>query len=231
VGLLVGQPRVLRRRLRERAPARCLRRDDGGTYYELAGDSSIVAVADYTVCEADCTGANGELLPDGDYGVEVARLAGSKVVPVLKPVDFRVFLDARSWRVATIEPKATLTVWDTAGKKLWSVPGVTGVIGGWIAGNSVVLQQPRMVRPYTASGPGSPRPLPRGARVQSVVGGLVLYRTGPTVRLLRLSDGRDRSLATVRGLVGAQLTPAGAFYAAGRTVTFVPIGDVLRKLH
>jgi hypothetical protein len=202
----------------------------GDTFYEFAGDSTLVAIADYTVCEADCTDANGSLLPDGKYGVEVRRLVGSKVVPLLKPVDFRVFLDARSWRVATIEPKATLTVYDTAGTKLWSRPGVTGVFGGWISGDTVVLQQTRSIRAYSAAGAGVARPLPRGARVGGVVGGLVAYRAGSSVRVLRLSDGRDRALATAGRLVGAQITPAGVFYATRTVVTFVPIGDVLLRL-
>ena len=30
---------------------------EGDTYYDFAGDASIVAVNDYTVCEADCTDA------------------------------------------------------------------------------------------------------------------------------------------------------------------------------
>jgi hypothetical protein len=203
---------------------------EGDTYYQFAGDGTLVAIADYTVCEADCTDANGNVLPDGDYGVEVSRLVGSKAVPLLKPVDFRVFLDARSWRVATIEPKATLTMYDTAGTKLWSRPGATGVFGGWISGDTVVLQQTRSIRAYSATGAGVARPLPPGARVGGVVGGLVAYRAGSSVRVLRLSDGRDRLLATAGRLVGVQITPAGVFYATRTVVTLVPIGDVLLRL-
>lgn len=203
----------------------------GDTYFEFAGDRSLVAISDYTVCEIDCTGPQGGLLPNGNYSVEVMRLRGSgRPAPVLTPHDFRVFLDARSWRVAVIEPKATLTVYDAGGRKLWSVPQVTGVFRGWIAGNTVVLQQTRSVRVYSASGAGVARPLPRGARLNGVVGGLGAYTIGSTVRLLRLADGRDRKLVTAKGLAGAQLTPAGVFYAAGRTVTFVPIRAALQIL-
>ena len=203
---------------------------EGDTYYEFAGDRTLAAISDYSVCESDCTDANGNLLPDGDYGVEVRRLVGGKVVKVLKPVDFRVFLDARSWRMATIEPKDTLTVWDSAGRKLWSRPGVTKVADGWIEGSSVVLHQARALRVYSATGAGVTRPLPRNADVGGVFGGLVVYTADSTVHLLRLRDGRDRKLVTTKGLVGAQITPSGVFYAAGRSTTLLPMSQALRRL-
>jgi hypothetical protein len=53
--------------------------------------------------------------------------------------------------------------------------------------------------------------------------------------VLRLSDRRDRTLVTVKGLADAQITPAGVFYGVidksyNGLVTFVPLADVLRKL-
>jgi hypothetical protein len=204
---------------------------EGDTYYELAGDSTLVAISDYSVCEADCTDANGNLLPDGDYAVEVRRLGpDDRLTTVLAPRDFRTFLDARGWRIAVIEPKATLTVYDSRGAKLWSRPGVTGVRNGWIVGNAVALEQSGSVRLYSPAGAGPSRALPKGARVDGVVGGLAVYRTGSTVHLLRLADGRDRRLVTVKGLVEARITPAGVFYAAGSSVAFVPIRTALQKL-
>ncbi len=203
---------------------------EGDTFYEFAGDRTVAAISDYTVCDSDCTGAKGQLLPDGNYSVEVRRLVGRKVVTLLKPVDFRVFLDARNWRVATIEPKSTLTVWDASGAKLWSLPGVTGVYAGAIAGNSVVIHQLRTLRVYSKTGAGPARPVPKGTSLEGTAGGLALYDVGSTVRVLRLSDGRDRKLVTVAGLAGSQITSAGVFYAAGRTVTLVPMAAVLRIL-
>jgi hypothetical protein len=207
---------------------------EGDTYYEFAGDSTIVAVADFSVCQSDCTDANGKLLPDGDYGVEVRRLVGGKLRPLLTPVDFRTFLDARNWRVAVVEPKHVLVVYDTAGKRLWSAAGVSAG-AGWIAGNNVVVQQGSSVRTYSATGSGPARSLAKGARVTDVAGGIAVYITGSTVHLLRLSDGRDRKLVTVRGLSDAQITPAGVFYGVttkqyDAVVTFVPLAEVLRKL-
>ena len=203
---------------------------EGDTYYELAGDSSIVAIADYSVCESDCTDANGKLLPDGDYGVEVRRVVGGKVKAVLPAVDFRRFLDAGNWRVAVVEPKNVLTVYDTNGKRVWKVAGVAGVTGGWIAGSSVVVQRGRTVQVYSPAGAGPTRTLPRGAGVADVAGSLVVYTVGSSVHLLRLADGHDGRLVTVKGLVGAQITPAGVFYAVRTSVTFVPLSVALRSL-
>ncbi|HST26561.1 MAG TPA: hypothetical protein VLJ76_11270 [Gaiellaceae bacterium] len=207
---------------------------EGDTYYEFAGDRSIVAAADYSVCEADCTGANGKLLPDGDYGVEVRRLVGHKLVPLLKPVNFRTFLDAANWRVAVDEPNDVLAVYDSAGKKLWSRPGVNAD-AGWIVGNTVVVQHERTVRDYSSRSAGPARTLPKGGRVTDVLGGIAVYTAGSALHLLRLSDGRDRVLVTVKGLSDAQITPAGVFYGVvpktyDGVVTFVPLAQALRRL-
>jgi hypothetical protein len=202
----------------------------GNQYFSFAGDSSLRAISDYTLCEADCTGANGNLLPDGEYGTEVRLLRGGKLTTVLAPRDFRRFIDARDWHLAVIEPKATLTVYDSHGTKLWSRPHVTGVRGGWIVGSGVVLAQGRSIRLYSRAGAGPARALPAGAHVDDAVGGLVVYRVGSAVRLLRLANGRDRELVTVKGLVQAQITPAGVFYAADSSLIFVPIATALQIL-
>jgi len=203
---------------------------EGDTYYEFAGDRTIAAIADYSVCEDDCTGDNGQLLPNGNYCVEVRQLRNGKVVPLLPPKNFRVFLDARNSRVATIEPKATLTVWDAAGKKVWSIPGVTGVLEGSIDGNTVVLHQARSVHAYSASGSGVARPLPKASSIAGVVGGLVVFAAGPTIRVLRLSDGRVRTVVAGSGASLFDFTSAGLWLATDHSVTLMPMTDVLRKL-
>jgi hypothetical protein len=120
--------------------------------------------------------------------------------------------------------------YDTNGKRLWKVAAVTGVTNGWISGGSVVVQRGRTVQIYSPAGAGLTRTLPRGANVDDVTGGLVAYTVGSSVHLLRLADGHDARLVTVKGLVGAQVTSAGVFYASPTSVTFVPLSVALRSL-
>jgi len=211
---------------------------EGDTYYDLAGDNTLVAAADFSVCEDDCTDANGKLLPNGDYGTEVGLVVGGKLRPLLRARDFRTFLDARNWRVAVIEPKGLLTVYDTRGKLLWSArnTGTHGLQNGWIVGNTVVGQEDRQVAAYSSHGPRIVATMPKHALLTDVAGGLAVYTVQSSVHVLRLSDGRDRTLITVKGLQDAQVTPAGVFYGAVNPksydglVTFVPLAEVLRKL-
>src|SRR5581483_827677 len=151
----------------------------GDTYFEFTGDKTIVAVSDYTVCESDCTGADGKLLPDGDYGVEVKRLVGGKVVPLLKPVDLRTFLDARNWRVAVVEPNGVLTVYDTRGKRMWTAPNAGKLSSGWLAGNTVVGQQGNQIAVYApGKAPRIVKTIPKKAVLTDVAGGIAIYTAG-----------------------------------------------------
>ena len=155
---------------------------------------------------------------------------------LLKPRDFRSFVDARNWRVAVIEPKGVLTIYDTHGKRIWSVADAGALQNGWIVGNSVVGQQGRQIAVFTSHGPRIVTTILKHALLTDVAGGLAVYTVQSSVHVLRLSDGRDRTLATVKGLQDAQITPAGVFYgfvipkSSDGSVTFVPLTDVLRKL-
>ncbi len=209
----------------------------GDEYFDLSGDKTLLAVADFSVCQDDCTDANGNLLPNGDYGTEVGLVVGGKLRPLLKPRDFRSFVDARNWRVAVIEPNGLLTVYDTKGRRLWTArnTGSYGLQNGWIVGNTVVGQENLQVAAYSSHGGRIVATLPKHALLTGVSGGLAVYTVQSSVHVLRLSDRRDRALVTVKGLQDAQITPAGVFYGVTTKnydgiVTFVPLADVLRKL-
>ncbi len=200
-------------------------------FFHFAGDASLLAVSEYLLCEANCVGENGEVLPDGEYGVTLDRLVGTRLVRILPPRDFRALLDANAGRVLVSEPKGELAVYSTAGKKLWSASSVAGTAAGRLSGGQAVIQRSRTLSVFPLGG-GAPKELtlPRRAALEAVSGGVAVYTVGPAIHLLRLSDGRDRLLATVKGLVQAQLEPGGLFYGfnvpgggpkAGR-VSFVP---------
>ena len=72
--------------------------------------------------------------------------------------------------------------------------------------------------------------LKKGARLEDVENGLAVYLTPGEVHLLTIATNRDRIVARQKGLVQADLEPAGLYYAynvpGGGTkpgrVTFVP---------
>jgi hypothetical protein len=75
--------------------------------------------------------------------------------------------------------------------------------------------------------------LSRGARLEDVDGGWLVYVVGTTIHFLRLVDGHNVAVPLPRAAkpVHAQLERAGLFYTAGALVAFVPhvrLADVLR---
>jgi Tol biopolymer transport system component len=66
-------------------------------------------------------------------------------------------------------------------------------------------------------------------RLEDLDGNILVTAAGGTVTVRRLPDGRT---ITIRrgGFARAQLEPPGLFVAAGRRVTFTPIGQLLRRL-
>ena len=131
-----------------------------------------------------------------------------------------------------------LPVHDADGVKLWSGPGVTACsAAGSTAARSSCTRR-ALCACTRVPERGSPGRFRRARGVGGVVGCLAVYTVASTVHLLRLADGRDRKLVTIKGLADAQIRPAGVFYAADvpvkggerGLVSFVPIADALRKL-
>jgi WD40 repeat protein len=74
------------------------------------------------------------------------------------------------------------------------------------------------------------QPLPRGFKLSNVDGGIAVLRHGETIMLLRLDDGRSRTLAPGKGPRFAELEPPGLYYsyaigAEGR-VGFIPRSEL-----
>src|SRR5262245_38430230 len=53
---------------------------------------------------------NGEALPEGDYRVGIYRFIGRRAPRILRPRNFRRFLDAGEGKALVLEPKSELAV-------------------------------------------------------------------------------------------------------------------------
>ena len=103
-------------------------------------------------------------------------------------------------------------------------------------GGLVVAQRGGSLVAYrVATGQASTTISLRGAhpRLRGLARGIAVYVAGANVRLVRIAGGRTAHIA-LRGLVDAQLTPAGLFYSssagAGGRVRFEPFATLLRRL-
>jgi hypothetical protein len=72
-------------------------------------------------------------------------------------------------------------------------------------------------------------PVPRGATLEDLEGGLLVIASGRTVTVRRLGDGRSATFEA-SGRPEAQLEPPGLFVAGERRLTFMPIAEVLSRL-
>ena len=215
----------------EAIPSDC----DGTTadeYFSFAGDGNFLVMSSWLLCEVDavCADEQGNPLPAGVYDVTVSRLSGARPVSILPPTKNRELLDANRGHVLVWEPPGNVVVYSGKGKKLASFAANGGVDAGSLDGDTVVFTRgASLTIGAIANGSVRQRTLARGGKLRDLDGGILVYTAGRTIHLLRLADGNDRTYATVKGLVDAQLEPPGLFYAAnsgggpkpGR-VTFVP---------
>ena len=110
----------------------------------------------------------------------------------------------------------------------------------FLSGTTALVVSGSSVTAYdaTTGAPGSRRPLPPGSTVTGFQGGILVYTRQASVHVLRLADGRDRTVATAPGLVDAQLGSLGLFYgynvprggAKPGRVAFVPAGTLTKLL-
>jgi len=184
----------------------------------------------------DCAGASN--IAGSPHCVQIAEANGP-----LQP------LAVDGGRIVVLRGDRSLELWDASGQTLrafpfTSEPPLAAVLGGR---SLSVLVQGRLDTYDTQTGAllhSWPLPdVPSGGRCRSVgeqcpavrlelvaaAKGLVLYVVDRTVRLLRLSDGRDVAVARA---AAADLTPAGLFYASafggiypGR-VRFIPYAEL-----
>jgi hypothetical protein len=232
------------------APARrtALPSDCDGTlsdvYFRFAGDGNVLVESSHKVCEVEgiCTDDNGDPLPEGIYRVEINRVVGAKLRPVVPTADMR-WLDGVAGTRVLVEEKGSLNVYSLAGRTLTSIPGT--VDAARLAGTNVVAAKGKRLTVYGPDGKVvAQRRIAVARSLNDAEGGLVVYgvtiageqRSGK-IHVLRLSDGRDRVIATVPRPVGADLESTGLFYAYNETkgekpgrVVFMPTAVLASRM-
>jgi hypothetical protein len=205
--------------------------DTSDVYYEFAGDGNLLVSRSALLCEADC---------DPDYSrtyetdVKISRLARGRLTRVLAAKDDTKLLDADAGRILLFDPAGKLLVLAPSGRQVGSVPVTkTELDRARLSGaEQVSVAKGTVLKTYDV-GTGTLAEtctMKAGARLQDVESGVAVYLTAGEVHLLAIATNRDRIVARQKGLVQADLEPAGLFYAynvpgggskPGR-VTFVP---------
>jgi alpha-tubulin suppressor-like RCC1 family protein len=188
---------------------------DGGHYVgHLAGDRALLAFNSW------------------GFDVGVWRLgAGGSAHEILAGASVGKVTSADGGRVALRERTGAIGVYTAKGElvRRFEIAAVTAKLDG----KTLVAREGHSLHSYDlATGDAEQtRPLRSGkkARFGDVASGIAVYTVKGTVRLLRLSDGKQASIRAARkGHAYAQIEPAGLFYASARHVTFRPMSAVRR---
>jgi hypothetical protein len=165
----------------------------------------------------------------------IFRLAGGRLAKVFP--DAYSLLDTEGGRLLMLRGDDVLLA-TPAGTNLRRIR--TGLTvsrdSALLQGNRIVLRAGKRLDVYsTSAGPAlESRPLPAKATLRGLALGVVAYTLGSQIRLLRLSDGRDRVFRAAPGLADAELEPEGLAYAYNRSgqgrVAFVPFATLARRL-
>ncbi len=115
------------------------------------------------------------------------------------------------------------------GRVLRDLP--VGALSARLSGNRLAVRTASAVEVYdTGSGGLVTRiPVASGSRLQDLDRGILVTAQGGTVRLRRLGTSRTTALS-VGGTALADLESSGLFTAGARSVKFMPMRDVLRRL-
>jgi hypothetical protein len=131
-------------------------------------------------------------------------------------------LTADRGRIVVSRRSGSLEVVDAAGRHVARFrfgPGIAGAPA--LHGNDLVVERRGALDVFdVARGEKTATwPLPAGARLQDLHGGVAAYVSGGWLHLLRIGDGARLRYARAST---AQLEGAGLTYASGRTLLFVP---------
>lgn len=184
--------------------------DNTDLYWEFKGDGSLFVARSYFLCEVNC---EEDFTRTFDDQVEIWRVGGG-LTKLLAAKDDTKLLDADAGRILLRDPAKKLLVLNAAGKQVGTVP--LDAMAAWLSGpGEVSIQTGTTLHTYDAATGklAETCALKQGAQIQDVEGGLAVYLTPGEVHLLAIAANRDRVVAKAKGLVQADLEPAGLYYA------------------
>jgi hypothetical protein len=156
----------------------------------------------------------GRTLRTGEHATPVDSVAGGLIA--IREPDAVAVLDARG-QLVRVFPLAVSAARLDGGRLVVARGSALEVYD--VASGALVLE----------------RPLPYGDELLDADGGGAVLRSGGTIELLRLEDGRSTTIAPGAGPVLADLEPPGLYYAfptgdGGSRVVFVPRASLFRQL-
>lgn len=223
---------------------------DGDWIGKLYGDGSLLAFNTWHLCETQRPEGEPPCEPGVESGYTIVteqrlwKLAGGVKAPVRAGPDALSIVAVDGGRIAAQRESGPVTVFGAAGAVLGTIAVPPGSFAGTVLqGSRLVALRNGALEVYDlGSGalaktielaPGKPAP-----ELRDVQGALAVYVRGLKVHVVRVTDGREATIAAAgEGPVDAQLEPAGLFYsyqlprstAHGR-VAFVPLAELERKL-
>lgn len=187
-----------------------------GESFAYGGSGSFFAVLSFTYCDVvECQDESGSDLPAGGYDPVLWRLSGTKLTKLKALADRTVLLDADATRVVVRSAKGAVSVLDTKGAvKAELAFGKGEALAARLAGSRLVVHVAKALRLVEPSGKVVRTfNVPAGASLTGATATLAAYVSAGVVHVVRLSDGRDRTVGSARGFVAARLTSAGLAYA------------------
>jgi hypothetical protein len=171
----------------------------------------------------------GFLLPftvdDTLYGLR----ANGTSVSLLQAPSRIVAVAAKDGEVAAALESGAVEIVDGAGHLLRTEAFSGPVSAVAVTGDALVAQQGRVLALRNGVTDHN-WTLPAGARLADADGSIAVYVRGKELHVFDLETGVDALFRTTATLPVAQLEPGGLVYAAGRSVTFVPLSELLSRL-
>jgi len=185
--------------------------DNADMHWEYRGSAGLLVARSWTLCEADCEPDFSKTY-DAHVALYLIRSTGPKKILAAK--NDTKLLDVDAGRILLRDPGGRLLVLNAAGRQVGNLP--VNAKTAWLDGSSRVstpigmslttfdIASGRVAETCTTK---------KGARIQDVENGDVVYFAGNQVHLLTIATNADRVVARQRGLVQADLEPGGLFYA------------------